>query len=313
MLDVLSLAAPIYLMIAAGFLLVKSNYLPNTTLPGLSQFVLKICVPVLIFLAVSKPGSLQALNWTFTIGYGVAGLLTAAIVTAILRLFLGTKLDLAVILGLGASSANSIFLGLPIAAIVIGDLATTIFAWVMIAENLIVIPLLVALADSAQASSTGFLKSLRNVLMSFVKSPLMAALILGLGFSTLSTSMPAPIDISLKMIRDAAPVMTLVLVGGFIATERMSGHGAAVTLVASGKLIFHPVLVALVLWMLPGMDHDLILGGALFACVPMFTIFTIFASKHGGANVASGALILTTILGAVTVTIALLLASNWGL
>lgn len=311
MLDVLTLAAPIYLLIAAGFLLVRSNYLSSTTLPGLAQFVLKICVPVLIFMAVSKPGSLSALNWAFTGGYAAAGLLTAGIVAGVLHFGLGRKLDLSIILGLGACSANSIFLGLPIATIVMGDTATTIFAWVMIAENLIVIPLLVAFAESAQTESAGFLKSLKSVLMSFVKSPLMGALVLGLVASTAGIYLPPPLEETLNLVRAAAPVLSLVLVGGFIATERLSGQGSEVGLLAGGKLLLHPFLVGLVLWMLPGIDQEILLGGVLFACVPMFTIFTIFAGKHGGATVASGALIVTTLLGAFTVTGVLLAAASF--
>lgn len=307
MTEVLLLAAPLYLLIGAGYAAVKSRYLPPDALGGVGQFVLKICVPVIIFSAVASPGSVRALNWGFIGGYAGAALLSAFAVTLVMMRFFDAPKARAMILGLGSASANSVFLGLPITAIVFHDFALTIFAWIMIAENLIVIPLMVALADSVSDRRKGFFDSLVSVLTGFVRSPLMIALALGLLVSLLGVVPPAPIEKALKMTVAAAPVMSLVLVGGFVARERIRGLGAPVALIAGGKLVLHPLLTALVLSFAPGVTPPMVLSGVLFASVPMFTIFTVLAARHGGEALASAALVATTLASAVSVNIVLLI------
>lgn len=310
MLEIFGLAAPIYVLIAAGFIMVKTGYIAQTNLPALSQFVLKICIPVLIFMALHEPGALNALNWKFLFGYSLAAFLVAGIIAGIMIRVFGKRLDLGLILGLGSASSNSAFLGLPMASIVFGDQAFQVFAWILIAENLIVTPLMVAFADSARSGSTTFAGSLRNVLTSVAKSPLMVGLVLGLVASVLEFQPPKAMLIPLEMIRTAGPALSLMVVGGFVATQRLSNLGPEVGLITFAKLGLHPAVTFLVLWALPGLGFDLVLAGMVFACVPMFTIFTILAGKHGGETIASAAMILTTAGSVLSCTLMLLLAAR---
>lgn len=308
MFDILGLAAPIYLLIGAGFILVRSGYFPAPLLGALGQFTLKCCVPVIIFSAVSAPGSLSALNWSFILGYAGAALIVVAAVALILRHLFGKSLGLSIIFGLGSASANSVFLGLPIATIVLDDLALTLFAWIMIAENLLVIPLCVSLAESADTRSGRFTDSFKAILGSFLRSPLMVALVAGLLVSLLGVAPPAPLAKTISMIAAAAPALSLFLVGGYVASEKLRGLGPIVGLTAVAKLVLHPAMAALVLSLLPGVTDAMVIGGALFASAPMFSIFTIFAGRHGGEALASATLVLTTIAAAVTVNVMLVIA-----
>ncbi|MBE3636944.1 AEC family transporter [Mangrovicoccus algicola] len=302
MLDVFLLAVPLYLLISAGFAVVRSGYLPPENLGGVGQFALKVCLPVLIFAAVSKPGALMALNWRFVAGYSAGSLLLiAAMALAMMRAF-GHPPGRAVILGLGCGSSNSAFFGLPVAAIALGpDRAATIFAWILLAENMIVIPLCVSLAESIETRSASFLHALRAVLAGMARSPLMIALVAGLAVSVTGIEPPEPLARSMSMIVTAAPVMSLMLVGGFIAHEDIRGAGLPSAVITLAKLVAHPLAVWLVLSALPGLDHATVIGGVLYAGVPMFTIFTLFAARHGGETLASAAQVLATVLSLLTI------------
>ncbi|WP_172326734.1 AEC family transporter [Mangrovicoccus sp. HB161399] len=309
MLDVFLLAVPLYLLIAAGFAVVRSGYLPPENLGGVGQFALKVCLPVLIFAAVSKPGELLLLNWSFVAGYSAASFLVIAAMTQVMRRLYGHPPGRAIILGLGCGSSNSAFFGLPVAAIALGpDAAATIFAWILLAENMVVIPLCVSLAESADQRAGSFLASLRGVLAGMARSPLMIGLVAGLAVSVTGLEPPAPIARTMGMIVSAAPVMSLMLVGGFIAHESVRGAGVPVAAITFAKLLLHPLAVYLVLSALPGLDHETVIGGMLFAGVPMFTIFTLFAARHGGETLASAAQVMATAASLVTINFLLFLA-----
>ena len=308
MLDVFLLAAPLYLLIAGGFLVVRSGYLPPETLGGVGQFALKVCLPVLIFAAVSRPGGLLALNWSFILGYSGASFAVIATIAAVMRRVFGLPLSRSIVLGLGAGSSNSAFLGLPVVTIALGEEAAVLFAWILIAENMVVIPLCVSLAESAESRRAGFLAALRSVLAGMVRSPLMIGLVAGLAVSLTGVEAPAPVARTMAMIVSAAPVLSLMLVGGFIAHENLRAAGLPALIVTLAKLGLHPLAVYLTLGALPGVAPGDVVGGMLFAAVPMFTIFTLFAGRHGGEGVASAALVLTTASSVITVNLALFVA-----
>ncbi|WP_138465216.1 AEC family transporter [Poseidonocella sp. HB161398] len=312
MLDVFLLAVPLYLLIAAGYAVVRSGYLPPENLGGVGQFALKVCLPVLIFAAVSKPGELLVLNWMFVLGYSAGSFLVIGIMTLAMRRLLGQPPARAIVLGLGCGSSNSAFFGLPVASIALGpEQAATIFAWILLAENMVVIPLCISLAESAETRAGSFLTSLRGVLAGMLRSPLMIGLAAGLAVSVTGLVPPPPVARAMNMIVSAAPVMSLMLVGGFIAHQDIRGAGLPTAAITFAKLVLHPLAVYLVLSALPGMSHEMAIGGLLFAAVPMFTIFTLFAARHGGETLASAAQVLATVASLATINVMLYLAISW--
>ncbi|MFV0243488.1 MAG: AEC family transporter [Qingshengfaniella sp.] len=305
MTDALILLAPIYLLIALGIVVVRTRYFPAEGLPWLSLFTLNICVPVLVFSAVAQLGNLSGLNLRFVLGYSTASLIVLIGGQTLLQRGLGVAPGLSWMLALGMSASNSIFLGLPILSAVYPDHVAELFAGAIVSENIAVVPLCVTMAAIVSASDPAPPRvALIRALRATFSTPIIWGLIAGLLFLASGLRLPTLGTQVLGMIAAAAPVLALVLAGGTLATARISELGLPVLAIAGIKLFVHPVIVWAVLTAIGGLDPVLIAGGTVLAALPMVSIFTIFAGRHGGALTAASGLVLATVAGLVTVSVA---------
>ena len=69
MIDIFLTTLPIYLMIAVGYLAVRTGYIAGSHIAGLSQFALKVALIALIFSSIGLPRGETGLNASFFAAY----------------------------------------------------------------------------------------------------------------------------------------------------------------------------------------------------------------------------------------------------
>lgn len=79
MFQILAITAPIYLIIAAGFLSVRYGLFSKPDMRVLGRFVINFCLPALIFNALSKRPLGEVLNGPYLLAYA-GGSLTVVLV-----------------------------------------------------------------------------------------------------------------------------------------------------------------------------------------------------------------------------------------
>ncbi|SFC79231.1 AEC family transporter [Tropicimonas isoalkanivorans] len=293
---------PIYLLILLGYVAIRSGLIDPAGLPHISRFALYICIPVVVASAVSRVGGTSQFNPQFIAGYALASFLVMLAAALVLRRLFGMGPGAAWVLGLGAGASNSMFLGLPIALILIPDLVDTLIVHVVVTENIFGIPVAVTIADVvARTRRLSTAEAIRDTLRRMAVNPALLGLVAGLICAASGLPLPAPLETTRTLMIAAAPVLALFVVGGTVAGARMTEIGGPVFLVAFGKLVVHPAVVYAVLMILPGVPSELAVGGLIFACVPMLSIYTIFAARHGAERIAASAMGVTTLAGAITV------------
>ncbi|WP_136443480.1 AEC family transporter [Pacificoceanicola onchidii] len=303
MFDPLISLLPIYALLALGALAIRVKLISPEGLPHLSRFVLVICMPVIVASAVMRAGDLSAFNWWFIGGYAFAALIVLGIGSFVMVRVFGLKGPLGAMMAMGMCSSNTIFLGYPIGRVLFPEQADALFAWIITAENLVVIPAAIVLSEALSGEKgQGIAASLRQTLGQMVRSPVLIGLVAGLLIAGFGIPITGPVETTRGMIAAATPVLSLVFVGGTVATAQWREGGAAVMAVALGKLLVHPLVTVAVLLMIPGVSQEIALAGLVFAAMPMIAIFPILAARHGGAAMASSAMLLTTLLGAITVS-----------
>lgn len=309
MLDIFLTTLPIYLLIALGFGAVRTGYVAPGHVAGLGQFALKIGLPALIFFAIAFPRSDAAINTSFFVAYLVGSLAVLGIGLALARIILRCTASQAWIYAFGMANSNSGFLGFPLAALIFGSDAALVFAVTMTIENTLIIPLVTLGATLAGGCKGGasFSQVLAQSLRKISANPLIIAVVLALAVRATGIAAPEPLIKTLQMVSASAAPVALFVVGGTVAGMRFGGYLAPSGLIAFGKLIVHPVCVALALWFIPGVPPTLIPVGILYAAVPMLTIYPLIAAPFGMERVTSAALLLTTLASVVTVSAALAL------
>ncbi|MGH1370145.1 MAG: AEC family transporter [Maritimibacter sp.] len=303
MTEVLLLMLPIFTMIAIGSLFVWRGWFPTEGLSVLNKFVMNACIPALLFSAITNGESLSDFSWLNSFTYAAGSLGSVVFLWALLRYGLREAQPQSVILALGGATANTIFLGFPIASAFIPGRAAEAFAWVVFAEVAIIMPLITTLALLAEERHDG--NALSTALKALFRSPVVLGLVAGFAFLATGLSLPAWGDQVVTSIVSAAPFVALFVIGGSILQFRMSRSGPRVLAVTLAKLVVHPLVVGIAFWAVFGWAEPVTRDAILFACMPLFLSFVAFCGRHSVGDVGASAIVMSTLIGALTVPVVL--------
>ena len=147
--------APIFLLIGLGYGAVRLGAFPATGLAPLGGFVLRFCLPAMMFRAISQRALADVVEPRFLAAYAAGSLLVLGLGLAWARAR-GQGRAAAAMTGMGMACSNSVFVGLPIALQLVGPDAAVALALALMVENFLMIPLILALADSEARRTSRF-------------------------------------------------------------------------------------------------------------------------------------------------------------
>ena len=301
---VLNAALPIFALIFTGFLYGRFRVFSRTATDSLNRFAIYLALPALMFLAMSKITPEQVSQAGFSLAFGGGIAVTFAIGFALSRLR-GRRVANASIEGLDAGYGNVGFMGIPLCLLVFGpsSLPAAVIATLFTACVLFLFAIVLIQVDLQRDASLG--QTVRKVLLSLVRNPLLLAPLAGLGIGLTGLSLPAPAERFASLLAGAASPCALVCIGLFLAQESVVGHDASSIGVLVGlKLLIQPAVtafLALYVFEMPTLwSHSAVLLSALPIGSGPFTIAKLYGLEAG---VTSGAILVSHLLSVVTVSI----------
>jgi malonate transporter len=303
MLHILAITAPIYLIIGTGFLAVRFRLFGRRGLRTLGRFVADLCVPALLLrtLATEPIGSI--LNPGYLAAYAAGSLAVLLGTIFVVRRLRGASLQQAALEGLGMSSSNSAFIGYPIVSQVVGPVAALALALCMLVENLLVIPLAIAVAEHGRNQERPVGAGIGPSLRALARNPMIVAIVAGVAISLAGVSLPDVLSRTLQMVASAASPTALFVIGGTLVGLQTAGMRRQVASITFGKLVLHPLAVLAALLVLPRIDPLLRSAAVTYAAVPMLSIYPVVAQKHRLEALCAAALLATTAVSFVTISI----------
>jgi malonate transporter len=180
MLDILAITGPIYLTIAlALFPHPPGPFRARADMRVLGQFVINLALPALLFNALAQRKLADILNGRYLLVYALGSLVAMGLGLLWARRGARQARTTSVFWAMGMSCPNSGFVGFPIALLVIGPVAGVMLGLNMIVENLLLIPLLLALAESSTGSGGRWHTVLRQSLLNLARNPMVLGLLAG--------------------------------------------------------------------------------------------------------------------------------------
>lgn len=304
MLAIVSITTPIFLLIAIGYAAVRWRILPHEAIPGLGRFVLYFAMPGLIIHTLSSMKIEEVIDTSFILAYGLGSLLMLGLGLLIsLKLFKDEPV-LASLKAMGVSMSNTPYFGFPVLLQVVGGTAAQAFSMALLVETLVIIPLCMALLEFTSSRSKDM--SLGRVLIRLhkrmLRNPLLIAIVIGMLISALNIKLPDPINTTLEMLGRSSATIALFVIGASLVGSPLKGKLGGIAPILIGKLVAHPVMVVLLIWLLPPFDPQLQLAAILLAAMPMMSIYPIFGSQYGYRNFTASTLLLTTICAFFTIS-----------
>jgi hypothetical protein len=206
---ILVIIAPIFLLVALGYATVKSDLVPGEWLPALGGFVIRIALPAMMFTALSQRTLAEVMNFRYLLSYGAGSLCVLAGAVLWARFLRHESLERAAIVGMGMSVPNSVFIGYPIALQVVGPVASTALALGVIVENVVMLPVCIALADAGSAAHEPFHRAMGRALAGLRRNPLVLSIATGVLCSALRFGLPRPMSAAVTLLAGAASPVAL--------------------------------------------------------------------------------------------------------
>lgn len=266
-----ALASPLFVLVFAGYLMMRWSGWPKSMSENLSRFVFSVALPAMLFRMMSDLSQLPPVDARLLLAF-FGGCLIVFVIGRLIawKLFALDGVAQSVF-ALGGVFSNNVLLGLPLAKVALGDAAVPSVALVLVFNALILwtlVTLSVEWARHGSFSLRGFAKTLRGVLT----NPIVAGILSGTLFGLSGLQLPAFVDVPLGMAGQAAAPMALIALGMGLAEYGVRGGWQISVVISAVKLIVQPFVV----WLL----------ARLLGLPPMETqVVVLLASTAVGANV----------------------------
>lgn len=303
MLQILAITGPIYLVIALGFLAGHFGVFSKPDVRVLGKYVAKFALPALVFVSLSQRPVKDILDVRYVLDYAIGSLIVLLAAFGWGWWRQGKSFTLSALCGMGMSCSNSGFIGYPIAVPVVGAGPAAVgLALCMVVENLLMIPLSLAMAESGDAAPGKWHRIVVQSLGQLARNPIILAMLAGVGVAALRLPISDVLARTINMLSLSSASVSLFAIGGALVDLQVKGMRRDVSAIALGKLLLHPLMVGLMVWLLPPANPALRAAAVVYASVPMLSIYPILAQKYGFESFCAAALLLATMLSFVTIS-----------
>jgi predicted permease len=308
MLEILAITCPIYLVVLAGYIATRSGLFARTDMQVFGKFVFNLALPALIFNALAQRHISDILHPAYLLSYLFGSLLMLALAFVTGRRVLGLSMVRSTFLAMGVSCSNSSFIGFPILMLMVAPVAGVALGLNVIVENLVMLPLLLAMAEHGRDGRGGaWHQVIRQSAQRLVKNPLVISVTAGLVISLSELTLPPPVIRTVNLFAQASGGLSLFAIGGMLVGLSLSAGWQRVVPLVMGKLIGHPLAVLLVATLVPllgvtPMEPQLRAAALLMAAMPMLSIYPILAQAYGEADRSATALLICMVASFFTLS-----------
>ncbi len=308
MLHAIASLTPIVLLVAGGAALLGLGFYSNEFRRGLDRLVYWVALPALIIGKLAEGGAMNleagavlgalllATAGTIVLAYGLAwwmGLPGPALGAFVQATFRG----------------NLAFVGLPVIVLAVeGDQALTTRA-VLVLAPMVLIYNAAAVPILQLARHRLDRRLLPRLARSLVTNPLLLSCAIGLIWGLTGLEMPGPLHETLRLTGATAAPLALLSLGGALVTYRVRDHLGRATAASLMKVAVTPAL-AWGIGLAMGLEPGAMLVLMVFASAPTAVASYVLSVQLGGdEGLAASTIVLSTVLSAASIGIALALTA----
>ena len=300
LLEVIQVTAPIFIIIAAGFIIKKINLIKEDGVAILTRLAYNIGLPALFLLNITEYSLSEIFNVdiikviysTYAAYFVVLLLLTFTV-----RRSRKTKGAFFV----SSYRVNMAFVGLPIVWAAFGGLAlakATLVIAFLVPVNVISSIIIFKIFNRGEEKF-----EIKRLLRSVITDPIVIAAVLGIILSYFNIQLPGFINSSLDIISGMTVAVALLSIGASFRFDHLKNDLKIVSYIGFNKLILMPVLVFLAatyIFKIEVFDRNVVV--MLFATPLAVAAYIMAKELRSNYNLVSSALIMTTIISAITIS-----------
>jgi len=309
---VIASLTPVFLLIGAGFLAGRRDWVRDSAVKDLSNLVFLLLIPALLFRTMSSV-RFEQLDLRPIAAYFPAALLLLSGSIA----WRGFN-RASVVRALAGTFSNMVMIGITLIGLAYGQaglvtLLTLVSVHALILLTLGSVVLELAVAREARAGGQRAPHVLETAWSAFKGAlihPIPLPILCGLLYAQTGWGLPAVVDKPLQLLGSAFGPISLVLVGVTLARTPLGGHLRDALWIAASKNLLLPLLVAASCWV-AGIDGLQFTVMVVAAALPVGANVFLFAQRYEvDQELTTASMGLSTILAMVTLSLVMALAGG---
>jgi len=299
---ILNIVAPVFLVLLAGYLSVKSKLLNDEMIDGLMRFAVQIAIPCLLFRATSTIDLSSAYDWKVLVAYFGAAIACFSITCILTWRLFSRRPGQAVAVSFGALFSNLVLLGFPIIERALGDDLFYIAVAVVSLNAPICYFVGITVMEMVRADGRSLPQTTKVVFATMFKNSLMIGIALGFMVNLSGVVLPEFFIAAIDILKSAALPAALFGLGGILTRYSFTkelNEAASISMIA---LLLHPILAYTICTVL-GVEVLIRNAVVLLAAMPPGLNAFLFAKLYSrGEGTAANTVLLSTILAVFSVS-----------
>ncbi len=290
-LHLLSLTAPLFLLVLVGYALMRWAGWPAAASDWLTKFVFSVAVPALLFRLMSDFSGLPAVDpWLLLAYFGgclIVFILGRFVAFALFRMDGASQS----VFAMGGIFANNVLLGVPLAKVLLGEHAMPAVSLVLVFNSLLLWTLVTVSVEWARQRELSW-PAIGKTAVGVVTNPVVGAILAGTAVGLTGIAFPNVVVRTLDLVAQAAVPLSLIVLGMGLAEYGIRQGFRESATIAFLKLAVQPLAVLLLARMLalPALETKVVV---MLASLPV------------GANVYLMAREFDTLIGPVAASLVL--------
>ncbi|WP_166376043.1 AEC family transporter [Aeromicrobium phragmitis] len=266
---------------AVGYVLAVRGVLDETSQAVLSRLVYVVGTPALLISLLSETDVSRVFGPWFLVALG--GVLATLVLYVPWALWRRRRTSHVIVGALSASYANAGYLGLPIAAYVLGDAAYALPT--MMLQLVFYAPLALSMLEMAGRGRAGL--NPFAFVRAGVRNPVSVAAVIGVTIALTEIQLPLVVAEPIRLLGQLAVPCALIAFGVSLRFgPRIGiGQGGEVAFVAALKLLWQPAIAYLVARFALGLPDTQVVGVTMMAALPTAQNVFVYASRFGRDHV----------------------------
>lgn len=316
MFTVFEVTLPVFALVFCGFAGAWLKLLPERAVEGINAFVYWFALPAMLFRVIGLQSIAELVEPRFILAW-ICATLSVFFTVAWLAMAGGVDRNLrsaaqSTAFGLAAAHGNVGYLGLAL----IGEISSQWLptaALTVLCDSLILVPFAIILLEMQTHSGLGGApRIIWSVLKGLAKNPMVLGIGAGLIVSLGQWPIPSAFDHFTRMLGNAAGPCALFAIGASLGAQRVSVDRAVLVL-SFAKLVVHPLMAALYLFVIFKVSPENAAVGVLLATMPCATGCFIISQRFGlVTHSISSTILLGTFTAVITVSAAIWLTGIRG-
>ncbi|MEL0079357.1 MAG: AEC family transporter [Rhodospirillales bacterium] len=311
MIEIFSVALPVFGFVIGGFALGKSALLDEIKVKGLTAYVFWFAIPLLLFRGGSKLGASGGEG--FEAGVLAAYFLASAAIyilafSANWRMFGGKGAE-PPLAAMTSAYGNSVMMGIPLAEIFFGTPGLAVATGIIACSAPLYYGISTFLIEARLGNASSPIDLAKETLLGILKTPVILAMAAGICFGLTGLEVHPIAERFIDTGAAAAAPTALFALGATLAGFKVAGDLAEAGTISALKLVLNPTLVWLLATFVFQMPLETVIIVTMMAALPCAVNPFLLASRYDAySRRASAAIVLSTGISIVSIPVAVWLA-----